>query len=185
MEDTTIIDLYWARDEAAIRQSDLKYGRMLHGIAWNILHSREDSEECVSDTYGRAWNAMPPERPGLLSAYLGRIARNLSINRWHANHAQKRGGGAEMLLSELGECIPSAHTVERHIEARALSEVISRWLYALPPDDRVLFLRRYWFGSSVAALAAENGATPNKLAGRLYRLRGKLKTMLEGEDISL
>jgi len=186
VEDTNIIELYWSRDEAAIRQSDLKYGPMLHGIARSILHSREDSEECVNDTYARAWNTMPPERPGFLAAYLGRIMRNLSINRWHANHAQKRGsGGADVLLSELAECIPSACTVERHIEARALSEAISQWLCTLPQDDRVLFLQRYWFGNSLAALAEQRGTSPGRLAGRLYRLRQKLKGRLEEEEISI
>lgn len=185
MEDWEIIALYWRRDEAAIRESDRKFGRMLRRIAWNILISREDSEECVNDTYGKAWDAMPPDKPGFLSAYLGRLIRNVSINRWQANHAKKRGGGADVLLSELSDCIPAAHTVEQTIEAKALADIISRWLYTLTQDDRVLFLRRYWFGDSLTALAFEHATMPAKLAGRLYRLRQKLKGALEQEGVIL
>ncbi len=185
MEDKEIVSLYWVRDEEAIRQSDLKYGRMLHSIAWNILRSREDSEECVGDTYGKAWNAMPPETPDFLSAYLGRITRNLSINRWHASRAKKRGEGAETLLSELTDCVPSQHTTESCIETRLLSDVLSRGLRSLPQEDRVLFLQRYWFGSSLTKLAADRGVSSGRLAGRLYRLRQKLKALLEEEEISL
>ena len=186
MEDTKIVELYWSRDEAAIRQTDLKYGSMLHGIARSILHNCEDSEECVNDTYGKAWDTIPPETPGFLAAYLGRITRNISINRWHAGHAKKRcSGGADVMLSKLAECIPSAATVEQCIETKALSEVLNRWLYKLPQDDRVLFLQRYWFGSSLAALAEQRGTSPNRLAGRLYRLRQKLKGKLEEEEVSI
>ena len=103
MEDWQIIEQYWSRNEAAIQETDKKYGRLLHSITWNILSNTEDSEECVSETYLKAWNSMPPEKPCSLAAYLGRMARNLSINRWHEKRAQKRYNGAEMLLSELSD----------------------------------------------------------------------------------
>ena len=185
MEDLQIIKLYWLRNEAAIKETNTKYGRLLHSIALNILSNHEDSEECVSDTYSKAWNAMPPQKPNSLAAYLGRIVRNLSINRWHKNRAQKRYTGADTLLSELSDCVPSTKNVEKEIEAQELSEVISNWLCALSQDDRVLFLRRYWFGDSVNILADECGTTPNKLAGRMYRLRQSLRKALEKEDILL
>ncbi|RUS46526.1 RNA polymerase sigma factor [Cohnella sp. AR92] len=185
MEDTRIIDMYWSRNEAAIRESSTKYGRMLKRISFNILSNDGDSEECVNDTYGKAWDSMPPQKPNSLAAYLGRIARNLSINRWHANHARKRGCGADALISELSDCIPSPLSTEEETEARALSETISRWLNSLPQDDRVLFLRRYWFGDSLNSLAAECATTPNKLAGRIYRLRHKLRSALEKEGVTL
>lgn len=185
MDDLQIIELYWAREEAAIAESSIKYGKLLHHIAYNILANREDSEECVSSTYGRAWDTMPPQKPGSLSAYLGRITRNLSINRWYENRAQKRGGGAFALLSELSDCIPSANSVEAAVETNALAELISRWLRSLPKEERTLFLRRYWFGDSLSFLAKARGTSANQLAGRIYRLRQKLKVMLEQEGVSL
>lgn len=180
MEDAQIVQLYWERNEAAIEETHRQYGGILTGIAYNILQSREDSEECVNDTYHRAWATMPPQKPVRLLAYLGRITRNLSINRWNENRAQKRGGGA--LLSELSDCIPSRHSVEEEIDTRALAAVIGRWLCSLPQEERVLFLRRYWFCETLEVLAAACETTPNKLAGRLYRLRQKLKTTLEQEE---
>ncbi len=185
MEDSQIIDLFWARNEQAIGESQAKYGRMLQGIAVNILHSREDGEECVNDTYRKAWDTIPPQRPGAFGAYLGRIVRNLAINRWHENHAKKRGAGAQVLLSELSDCIPARSSVEEEIEVAALSGMISRWLRGLTQEDRILFLRRYWFGDSIKSLAHQCASTPNHMAGRVYRLRQKLKATLEKEGIFL
>ena len=101
MEDGQIIELYWSRDQRAIRETDGKYGKLLHSVAWNLLQSREDSEECVNDTYLRAWNAIPPARPGAFRAWLARITRNLSLDLWKRRGAERRGGGAELLLGEL------------------------------------------------------------------------------------
>lgn len=185
MDDIHIIKLYWARDEAAIQETNTKYGGMLNTIAYNILSNHQDSEECINDTYCKAWNAMPPQKPNFLAAYLGRIVRNLSINRWHEHRAQKRYNGAEVMLSELSDCVPSANDVDKEIKAEELSEVISNWLCKLSQNDRVLFLRRYWFGDQVKKLAEECGTTPNKLAGHIYRLRRSLKNALEKEDIYL
>lgn len=184
MEDIQIIELYWSRNQSAISESSAKYGQMLQYISRGILSNHEDSEECVNDTYGKAWETMPPQKPNSLAAYLGRITRNISINRWHENHAKKRGG-ANILLSELSECIPSSHSVEAEIEASDLTAVITRWLYSLSQDERVLFIRRYWFSESLGSLAEECLTTPNKLAGRMYRLREKLKSTLEKEGVSL
>ncbi|QNO14289.1 sigma-70 family RNA polymerase sigma factor [Alkalicella caledoniensis] len=183
MEDLQIIDLYLCRNEAAIQETDTKYGRLLNSIALNILSNCEDSEECVNDTYCKAWNAIPPQKPKSLASYLGRIVRNLSINRWHKNRAQKRYNGAELLITELSDCIPTLGNVENEVEGKELSEVISDWLYTLSRDDRVLFLHRYWFGDPLNKLADECGTTPNKLAGRMYRLRQSLKSTLEKEGV--
>lgn len=185
MEDSQIIELYNLRSESAISETDAKYGRMLHGIAMNILSSHWDSEEIVNDTYGKAWSTIPPEKPNSLGAYLGRITRNLSINRWHEKRAKKRYDGAELLLSELGDCVPTAQTVETVVEAKELAKIIDCWLSTLSTDNRVLFLRRYWFGETVSVLAKECGTSANKMAGRLYRLRQSLKNVLETEGISL
>lgn len=183
MDDIKIIELYHSRDEAAISESRAKFDRMLTGIAFNILSNREDSDECVNDTYCKAWNTMPPQRPNSLAAFLGRITRNLSINRLHENHAQKRGGA--QLLCELSDCIPSPGGVEEEIESAELTEIINNWLRSLPRDERVLFLRRYWFGDSLKLLAEKCSTTPDKLAGRFYRLRRKLKAALEKEGVSI
>lgn len=180
MEDVQIVQLYWDRQESAIEESHRQYGSMLTSIAYSVLHSREDSEECVNDTYHRAWESIPPQKPCRLAAYLGRITRNLSINRLKENRAQKRGAGAP--LSELSDCIPAIHAVEETADAHLLADVITRWLRSLPQEDRVLFLRRYWFGEPLDTLAAEIATTPNKLAGLLFRLRQKLKTTLEQEE---
>ena len=185
MEDVRIIDLYWQRDERAIQETDNKYGSFCHKLAMNILHSFQDSEECVSDTYGRCWDTMPPQRPGSLRAYLGTIIRNLSISRYRAAHAQKRFSGAEVLLSELGDCVPAPESVQRTVEAGELSELISRWLTGLNPEDRALFLRRYWSGEAVKELAGELGVRPNALTKRLLRLREDLRRSLEEEGVTV
>ena len=185
MEDLQIIELYNERNETAISETSSKYGRLLYRIANNILSIHEDSEEVVSDTYNKAWDSIPPAKPKILPAYLGRITHNLSINLWHRRTAQKRYSGADLLVSELKDCIPAAETVETAIDTKELAEVIDRWLGTLPSDDRILFLRRYWFCDSVNFLAEECGLAPNKLASRLFRLRQSLKKTLETEGISL
>lgn len=183
MEDTQIIDLYWQRDESAIQETDVKYGPFCHKIAMNILHSFQDSEECVSDTYGRCWDTMPPQRPNSLRAYLGTIIRNLCISRYRAAHAQKRFGGAEVLLSELSDCVPSPESVQRTVEADELGQLISRWLDGLTTADRALFIRRYFSGDAVKDLAHEMGIRPNALTKRLLRLREDLRRSLEREGV--
>ena len=185
MEDLQIIDLYWQRDEQAIRETDGKYGPLCHRIAMNILSSFQDSEECVSDTYGRCWDTMPPQRPGSLRAYLGTIIRNLSISRYRASRAQKRFGGAEVLLSELSDCVPAPENIQRTVEAGELGELISRWLDGLGEEDRALFLRRYWNGDAVKDLALELGVRPNVLTKRLLRLRESLRRSLEREGVAV
>lgn len=185
MEDLAIIELYWARDEAAIVQTDQKYGALCRRLAFNILSDHEDSEECVNDTWHRAWDTMPPQRPDSLRAYLGRIVRNLSISRLRQRTAQKRGGGASLLLSELEECIPSPRRPEQEIDAKELASVISRWLRTLSEDDRALFVRRCWYGDDCAALASEWGLTSKQLAKRMFKLRQALKKHLEQEGYAL
>ena len=185
MDDSAIVALYWQREESAITETAAKYGGLCHSIAMNILSSYEDAEECVSDTWARAWDSMPPQKPQSLRAYLGRITRNLSISRFRKNHAQKRGSGAEQLLSELEDCIPAPQRVEHIVEAGELAAVISRWLDTLPPGDRDLFVRRYWYGDSVAQLAQLWMRPAVHISQRLLRLRRKLKAALEKEGIVL
>ena len=185
MEDHEIVALYWDRDESAVRETDRKYGGFCFRIALNLLGIREDAEECVSDTYLAAWNAMPAQRPALLRSWLGRAVRNLSVDRWRKNHAQKRYDGMELLLSELDECVPSRVTAERAAEVQEISGAIDRWLRTLPEEDRTLFLRRYWNGDRLDELARERGIPQNTLAQQMRRLRLSLKDLLEKEGIDL
>ncbi len=185
MEDHEIVALYWERDESAIRETDRKYGGFCQKIALNLLGIREDAEECVSDTYLAAWNAMPVQRPALLRSWLGRVVRNLSVDRWRKSRAQKRYAGMELLLSELDECVPSPMTVERAAEAREIGDAIDRWLRTLKEEDRDLFLRRYWNGDRLDELARERGMSQNTLAQRMRRLRLSLKDVLEKEGVDL
>lgn len=183
MEDADIVALYWDRDESAITETDLKYGPYCRTIARNILSSREDAEECVSDTWHSAWNAMPPQRPGSLSAFLGRIVRNLSISRWRRERAQKRFNGLEVLLSELEDCLPDPKRVEDAVEGREVTRRIETWLEGLEREDRAVFLRRYWYGEEVKALAKTWGVGPNQMAKRLMALRRGLRQVLEQEGL--
>lgn len=185
MEDYAIVALYWNRDENAIAETDRKYHGYCWSIAWNILSSREDAEECVSDTWHNAWNAMPPQKPNSLSAFLGRIVRNLSLSRWRRDHARKRYGGMDALLSELEDCLPAPGAVEELLEQRELTELLERWLERLDKEDRVLFLRRYWYGDAVRDLAGQWGVSPNRMTKRLLRLRGELKAVLEQGGVAV
>ena len=185
MEDSQIIDLYYARNEEAIPATDRKYGPYCRTIARNVLSRWEDTEECVNDTWLTAWNRMPPDLPQCLRAFLGRITRNLAISRFRANRAQKRGSGMEVLLSELEDCIPASQTVELEIEEKELTEHIDRWLRSLDREDRILFVRRYWNGDSVQDLARELGIRPNAMTKRLLRLREGLRQHLEKMGVAL
>ncbi len=185
MEDEEIVSLYWSRSEDAIRESERKYGPFCRTLAQNILSVREDAEECVNDTWYHAWNAMPEERPRHLRAWLGKVVRNLALDLWQRNHAKKRYGGMYLLLSELEDCVPAPGTVEAAVEDAELGRIISRWLSALSPEDRQLFVRRYWNGQALNALADETGLTPAKLAQKMYRLRRNLKKALEKEGVQL
>jgi len=185
MEDREIVALYWRRDETAVAETAAKYGAFCRRIAGNILRVREDAEECVNDTWHHAWNAMPPQRPDCLRAFLGRIARNLALNRRQSGLALRRGGGLESLLGELDECVPSPVSVERTLEAKELAEFLGRWLDSLAPEDRALFLRRYWCGDALDALAAAFGIPAGRLAQRMFRLRARLRATLEKEGYAL
>lgn len=185
MEDARIIDLYWQRSEEAIVQSDVKYGAYCRAIAMQILRAAEDAEECVSDTWLAAWNAMPPQRPAVLRAFLGRLSRNLSINRSLKNTAQKRGGGeVPLALEELKECVGSG-SAEEAAETAELGRLIDRFLRTLPEVECSLFLRRYWYLDSIDAIALRYGLRAGAVKTRLHRTREKLRTYLAKEGYAL
>ena len=182
MEDQHIVELYWQRSEEAIAQTQCKYGSFCLGIAANLLGNGEDAKECVNETLFQAWNLIPPQRPEKLRPWLGRIVRNISISLWRKNHRQKRYNGLDQALSELGDSIPSSVDIQREIEGAELGEQISGWLSRLSREERILFVRRYWYGVSLGALAEESGFPAKKLAQKMYRLRQSLKSFLEKED---
>ncbi len=186
MEDSRIVALYWERDESALTLTRRKYGAYCHAIAWQILHSREDAAECENDTYLRAWNAMPPDRPHGLRAYLGAITRRLSLDRWRERKSQKRGGGEVALsLEELGECVSHPDTVPMAVEAGETAAILSDFLRSLPSAECDVFLRRYWYLDSVAQIARRYGYSESKVKMTLKRTRDKLRAVLEKEGICL
>ena len=179
MDDTQIIDLYWDRDQGAITATAGKYGSFLHALSWNILRSHHDAEECVNDTYFRAWNAMPPERPNSLKAFLGRITRNISVTRLRRSGSQKRGGGeASLAIDELSECLPGGSDPARTAE---LLRSIDAFLSLLPERERVIFLGRYFYALTAEEIAARLGMKTAAVKTSLYRTRKRLAQKLEEE----
>lgn len=184
MNDQDIIDLYWQREEQAIRVTGEKYGAYCHRISYNILNDHSDAEECVNDTWMKAWNTMPPQRPGRLAAFLGRIVRNLSLDRYRQRHTQKRGGGQmELALSELEECIPDDRGMDRILEGKLFNRLLDGFLAAQPEQRRSIFIRRYWYLSPIREIAENYGMSQSKVTSMLYRMRLELKEILEKEEI--
>ncbi len=182
MEDSKIVDLYWARDEAAISESDRKYGRMLSSLSYSLLSSREDAEECVNDTYIGAWNAMPTARPDYLGAFLSKITRRLSIDRFRRRHSERRGG-IDNLCAELTECIPDRDGIVFESDGERIREVINSYLYSKDTEKRAMFVLRYFYSKSIEEIALQAGASRAKVKTTLHRMRAELKEKLEGEGL--
>lgn len=184
MDDSSIVDLYWQRNESAISETASKYGKYLHSISYRILVNSEDAEECVNDTYHKAWRSMPPHRPSSLSTFLGKITRRLSIDMWRTNNADKRGGGEIVLvLDELDECIPASDDTEYSAETKELSEAINAFLFGLSKSERDIFVCRYWLFESIESISAGFGFSQSKTKSSLYRTRKKLKAFLIKEGL--
>ena len=181
MEDQAIIELYLERNEDAIRKSEDKYGRLCHLVAKNILNIAEDAEECVNETWLKVWNSIPPQIPDSLKAFLCKITRNLALSKYREKHAAKRYNGLDVMLDELEECVPSDFNVEATVESAQLGSLINIWLGNLGKDDRVLFVKRYYFGESVKELAKEYGYNEQKLIWKMSILRKKLRVLLESQ----
>ncbi len=182
MDDISIVKLYHARDEAAISATADKYGVYCYTIAYNILKNHPDSEESVNDTYLKAWDLMPPNSPSILSAFLGKITRRISIDKWRRQHASRRGGGeVSLLLDELAECIPSGTDTETELDRKELANLINGFVSSLPDTERQVFLARYWYVKPVADIANELGFTVSKVKSMLLRTRKKLKIVLTKE----
>ena len=186
MEDERIVELYWERSESAISETETKYGRYLKTVAVNILSNEEDSLECVNDTYLNAWNAIPPARPKVLQAFLGKITRNLALDRYRAENAQKRGGGEIALaLDELLD-VSSRESVEDSVADRtALTAALRRFLSGLSTEDRRIFLKRYWYFMPVKEISEEMALSQSSVKMRLLRMRGVLKEQLIKEGFEI
>lgn len=186
MDDQQIITLYWARSQLAIGQAEQKYGSYCRSIAHHILACREDEEECVNDTWLRSWEAMPPHKPAKLGAFLGKITRNLALNRLEQRTAQKRGGHQVTLaLEELMDCVPGGQDPEHMIDDLALKNLLNRFLRELTPQARTIFLRRYWYLCPVKDIARMDNLSQSKVKMTLLRSRTRLRQMLEEEGFSL
>lgn len=184
MDDQKIVDLYWERSEDAIKETQKKYGKYCYHIAYAILYSNEDAEECVNDTYLRAWGAMPPAKPNRLSTFLGKITRNLALDRYEKNHAQKRGA-IEIALDELSECIPDADSTQAPVDEIVLGDAINAFLGGLPARTRQIFVRRYWYMSSIKSIARDVGMSESAVKVTLMRLREAFRLHLLKEGIEL
>ncbi len=184
MDDQRIIELFWQRSEKAIIETASKYGRYCHYIAYNILQDNEDAEECVNDTYLNAWNSIPPQKPNRLQTFLGKITRNLSLNKYEQRIAQKRGGGqVPLILDELSECI--SKNDGDMIDEIAIKDLLNRFLELQTPQNCKLFVRRYWYMSSIKEIATDYGMSENNVTVTLFRIRHELKTYLEKEGVTI
>jgi RNA polymerase sigma-70 factor (ECF subfamily) len=185
MDDKQIVELYWQRCESAIEETDKKYGRYCHYIAYHILADNEDAKEIVNDTYLKTWNTVPPNRPDPLKPYVGTISRQLALNRYESQHAQRRRGQVALALDELAECIPDTDSGADIGESVALSDALTRFLWGLPERTRILFVRRYFYMSPVAEIAADFSMKESAVTMLMLRTRRKLAHFLKKEGFDL
>ncbi len=184
MDDTQIVELYWARKDSAIEETETKYGSYCRSIAGNILNNQDDAEECVNDTWLGAWNSMPPHRPSVLSTFLGKLTRRISIDKWRRTTAKKRGDGQlPLVLAELEDCISDGKSIEEETERKLLAETIAAFVKSLPETEQKVFLCRYWYMDSVSAIATRFRFSESKIKSMLSRTREKLRVRLEKEGL--
>ena len=185
MQDEQIVALFFERSEAAVTQAQIKYKSLCTMIAGRILSDARDAEECVNDAFLRAWNSIPPEKPRSLGAYLGRITRNLAIDRYSYNHAEKRNSDLTEAFEELEACLPASPDAESTLLQREFREFIDRFLRAQSRTNRIYFIRRYWYGESVREIANDYHVSEEKVKSSLFRTRNRLRHALEKEGIHL
>jgi len=185
MEDEKIIDLFCRRQESAIQALDVKYGRLCQKLSYSIVNNRQDAEECVNDAYLGAWNTIPPTKPGSLSAYLCKIVRNISLNLYYRKNAAKRNSAYTIAMEEIEDCLADPDTVEIKLEARELARTIESFLDTLTAENRVIFLRRYWFSDSCSEIARRVGLTEKNVSVRLTRIRQKMRAYLSEREVFL
>ena len=184
MEDREIIALYLERNEEAIAETEKKYGKYCYSVAYNILYNAEDAKECVNDALMNAWNSIPPHTPSVLSAFLGKLTRYVSLKKWRYARTQKRGGGEIALVyEELSDCIPGGKSVEEELQEKELAEVLDRFLDELPPTERRIFICRYWYFDDIDAISNQFGFSRSKVKSMLYRTRKRLLFRLNEEGV--
>jgi len=184
LNDDKILDLFEARSETAISETLQKYGNYCLTIALNILQNKEDAEECVNDTFLRAWNSIPPERPTAFRAYLAKIVRNLSLDKLKQNTRKKRGGNTmTVMISELEECLASNTTVESEFDRGLMVQALNNFLEGLDSESRFVFMRRYWYSDSIATIAQGCRMSESKVKSMLFRTRNKLNAYLKKEEL--
>lgn len=184
MNDAEILALYWERNENAIKETDAVYGRRLHVLSKRIVNCHEDAQECVSDTYMKAWETIPPQRPNYFFAYLAKICRNFSLGRLEWCSAEKRSATVVSLTQEMELCIPD-HSLEKKLEGEELGKVLNRFLESLSQENRMIFMRRYWYCDSVRQIAGRFNISQSKVKTQLHRTRNKLKQFLEKEGVCI
>ena len=183
IEDEKIIELFFVRSEQGIRELDIKYGKVFHKLSYNILNSRQDAEECVNDAYLGAWNAIPPAKPSPLLAFICKIVRNISLKIHYRKGAAKRNSTYTIAMEEIEACIADPNTVEAEIEARELARIMESFLDTLTVENRVIFMRRYWFSDSCKDIAEFVGLTEKNISVRLTRIRQKMKNYLAEREV--
>ena len=183
MDDQKLIELYWIRDEDAIRETAAKYGKLCTYIAKNILKNIEDCEECVNDAYLAVWNAIPTQRPNRFAAFISRITRNLALKKYEYLSADKRNPSAVMSLDELGDCVSNEYRVESEVEKRRIEQTINIFLGKQSAEKRNIFIRRYWHFDSIESICKLTGFSQSKVKSILYEMRLKLRKYLESEGI--
>ena len=183
MEDEKIIEMFFARSEQGIRELDNKYGKLCRHLSYNIVNSRQDAEECVNDAYLGVWNAIPPAHPNPLLSYLLKIVRNLSLNCYWKKEAAKRNGGYAVALEEIEGCISDSKTVREELETRELARIIGEFLDTLTAENRVIFLRRYWFADSYQEIARLVGLSEKNVSVRLARIRSRMRQYLAEKEV--
>ncbi len=183
IEDEKIIELFFARSEQGIRELDNKYGKICRKLSYNIVNSRQDAEECVNDAYLGAWNAIPPARPSPLPAYLCKIVRNISLKTYYRKEAAKRNSSYTIAMEEIEACMADPNTVEAETDARELARIMESFLDTLTVENRVIFMRRYWFSDSCKDIAELVGLTEKNVSVRLTRIRQKMKSYLAEREV--
>jgi RNA polymerase sigma-70 factor (ECF subfamily) len=185
LDDSEIVKLYWERSEDAINATDIKYGRLCRHIAGNLLNNKQDEEECVNDAYLAIWNTIPPGKPCVFSAFLGRIVINQALKKIRFNTAKKRSTESICSLSELGEIVSGKDSVENEIESNFIESAINSFLWSQSEEKRLIFINRYWYNESIDTISKRTGFTISKVTSMLYQTRHKLKAYLESEGIEL
>ena len=183
MTEEQIIELFFERSEQAINELDSKYGKVLHNLSYNILNDRFDAEECVNDSYLGIWNVIPPEHPNPLLTFVCKIVRNISIKKYHAKTAIKRNSTYDIAMSEVANYILAPNNVEKEIESKELAHMIENFLDTLSVENRVIFMRRYWFSDSYKDIADRVGITEKIVSMRLTRIRKQMREYLMKREV--